>query len=438
MALLRDTKARAKRIDLAYFRKPHPFRRWRRILSILLPTLGAAWIAAAAMLRDDRLYTSGHLAARHAMLEKKCEACHTSTWGERHLDPAGWQARLDAACLACHDAPVHHVNATSQVAGPKGHERSSNCSVCHREHEGSDRLAKVADVQCVACHGQLKPAAKEAHPPTCMAGADHAIATSIRSFQDHPEFALFARKVKDPSDLKFNHAVHLRAEDKAKKDAVEELVKTKLAGRPGLEGSALGCGFCHAPSTPGGPAMAPILYETHCRDCHELKVEDDRVVHEDPVHLRGFLLDFFTKKKVEDKDLNDKLLEAETALYGDDGCGKCHSVKTSDDYPKLPHAIQPTYLRSTVKGEESRPRRWMSHALFNHDTHRTIRCVDCHGGADTSKLTSDLLLPGKASCVSCHGPEGRVTSTCVTCHTYHDKSRLPVESGRLRVKDIVK
>ena len=32
MALLRDTKARAKRIDLTYFRQLSPFRRWKRAL----------------------------------------------------------------------------------------------------------------------------------------------------------------------------------------------------------------------------------------------------------------------------------------------------------------------------------------------------------------------------------------------------------------------
>lgn len=442
MALLRDTKARAKRIDLTYFKRSHPFRSWKRNLSILA-TLGAVgWIGAAAAVKDDRLYTSGRLAMRHAMLEEQCAACHKSSWGERYLDPKGWQAKLDAACLACHDAPVHHANATHQVAG----ERATNCSSCHVEHESSTRLAAVRDVQCVACHGDLKTTAKAAHPAGCLAGPEHAIAPSIRSFEEgHPEFAILAKGVKDPTALQFNHGVHLRPDSPLKKETIQgqfETIVAKLKTSPalaGIEGAkgerTFACSYCHKASD--GARMDPILYETHCMDCHELKLEKDVVPHETPKALRDFLRSRLAGQEKKEDDLAVEVAQAETDLYtSGTGCAKCHKVEegSPEELPKVAR----TGARTGPPNDEGRPRSWMTHAFFSHDTHRTLRCLECHPGADTSKLTSDVLMPKKAACATCHGTIGGVASTCVTCHVYHDKSKIRPESGRIGIKDVVK
>lgn len=440
MALLRDTKARAKRIDLAYFKKAHPFRRWKRWLSILVPAAAAALIAAAAVAKDDRLYTSGGLAARHAMLETQCAACHRSGWAERYLDPSAWQAKLDAACLSCHDGALHHANATHQVRGAV----ATNCSQCHREHESAHRLAAVRDVQCVSCHGSLKTTGKEAHPEACPAGPEHAIAPSIRSFEDgHPDFALFTRKVEDPTKVSFNHAVHMNPDTALKKETLQGQLKA-LAGRPGIEGAegarGFACSYCHASSTPGGAAMAPILYEKHCMDCHGLKIGDEAVPHEEPREIRDFLRSLLAAKGKGGDELADEVAEAEIPLYTSDpsGCMKCHASDLGDDFPAKPPVVARTGLRPGPIGDEGRPRRWMAHAFFNHDTHRTLRCVECHAGADKSAKTSDVLMPRKDACVACHGARGGVISTCVTCHTYHDKTKPRSEASRLGIGDVLK
>ena len=112
MALLRDTKARAKRIDLNYFRRLSPFARWKRGLSIALPAAALAWVIAMAARGDERIYNSGSISTRHRMLENQCGSCHTTPWALRYTSKAEWQEKLDAACLRCHDGPVHHLNAT--------------------------------------------------------------------------------------------------------------------------------------------------------------------------------------------------------------------------------------------------------------------------------------------------------------------------------------
>jgi DnaJ-class molecular chaperone len=50
-----------------------------------------------------------------------------------------------------------------------------------------------------------------------------------------------------------------------------------------------------------------------------------------------------------------------------------------------------------------------------------MSCEACHGQVLQSVKTSDINLPDKASCVTCHSAKGRVVSTCATCHDYHQQ-----------------
>jgi hypothetical protein len=71
------------------------------------------------------------------------------------------------------------------------------------------------------------------------------------------------------------------------------------------------------------------------------------------------------------------------------------------------------------------PDRWFVHARFDHAAHITMKCEACHGQVLQSKLTADINLPDKTSCVTCHSPKGGVVSTCATCHDYHNKPPAP-------------
>jgi hypothetical protein len=69
--------------------------------------------------------------------------------------------------------------------------------------------------------------------------------------------------------------------------------------------------------------------------------------------------------------------------------------------------------------------RWMPQSSFDHATHTMVKCDECHR-ATQSRATSDVLMPGLASCVTCHSPQGKVVAECITCHTYHAPSSLTV------------
>ena len=49
------TKGRAKRIQLDYFRRLHPLRRWRLILSVAAPLVAALALAGFAVRGNQRI-----------------------------------------------------------------------------------------------------------------------------------------------------------------------------------------------------------------------------------------------------------------------------------------------------------------------------------------------------------------------------------------------
>ena len=69
------------------------------------------------------------------------------------------------------------------------------------------------------------------------------------------------------------------------------------------------------------------------------------------------------------------------------------------------------------------PTAWLPAANFSHKQHDTQACTDCHVNARQSETSADVMLPGIASCRTCHGSgdagEGKLASTCVTCHGFH-------------------
>ncbi|HYK39012.1 MAG TPA: hypothetical protein VEU98_03240, partial [Candidatus Eremiobacteraceae bacterium] len=68
--------------------------------------------------------------------------------------------------------------------------------------------------------------------------------------------------------------------------------------------------------------------------------------------------------------------------------------------------------------------RWLPHSKFDHEAHTGFTCVSCHAKATTSTESSDVLIPGIATCKTCHAPgPDHTESRCFECHTYHDWSQ---------------
>jgi hypothetical protein len=433
------TKKLAQRIDLNYFKRSHPFRRLRFILSVGVPALALIWLAWFAINRNNRVYSSGKMSASHAVLAERCSSCHVK-------ETSGFSAKAsDQACGTCHDGPLHHAN---QAFTP-------NCSTCHREHRGSLRLAAMSDASCTQCHANLR-----------AVGSATPYARTIDGFDSsHPEFAAVRAGSADPGTIKFNHRVHLKA---------------NLLGPNGPV--QLGCGDCHRPPTSNEPwrfsvqqtkatslaqkpeppsmnparaYMSPVTYAQHCIACHGLQFDKrfaESAPHDTPEVVHAFLVQKFqqyiaahpAELRITNSDPNlpqkpfpisprvltppqwvsEKVAESEQLLWRKP-CKQCHALSFSGSQ------ALPLVAKSNITV------RWFQHAVFDHEKHRLLQCGECHSAARTSQETSDILLPGIRTCEQCHhsGSEA-AEARCFECHTYHDWSKEKPAQGNLTLLEI--
>lgn len=460
----RPTKKRAQRIDLNYFKRPHPFRRWRFWLSVAVPLLAVAWIAWHGLRGNQRVYNAGQMSAAHAVLAAKCDACH--------FEMAGFfnKKTNDRACLACHDGPIHHDD---QVFTPK-------CSSCHEEHRGQMRLAATSDAACTQCHADLRS----------TAGTVKFVRDIEKFGSGHPEFAALRPGSVDPGTIKLNHAVHM---------------KKNLKGPNGLP-VQLDCDDCHRPATStdawrfgspappvamgssGGPGlnpaanastssgalasevmarksdlpsmilarayMAPPTYAKTCAACHGLQFDKrftEGVPHDTPEVVHAYLLQKFqqyiaahpaevrvtvpvpglpqkpqpvaVRVLTPQQWVTERVAESERLLYGKT-CKQCHALSFASG------AVLPVVAKSNITP------RWMPHANFNHVRHQMVQCSECHA-ALTSRETSDVLMPGIATCVKCHhSGADAAESRCFECHTYHDWTKAKAVKGKLTLSGL--
>jgi hypothetical protein len=454
VARTRTTKKLAQRIDLNYFKRPTPYKRARFWLTLLLPLLALTWIAWRTFAKDSRVYSSGRMSAAHAVLEKECTTCH--------LQQAGvFSAKAtDSACLSCHDGPVHHA---SQV-------KTLECATCHTEHRGRTNITAANTQTCAECHGDLKT----------NGGAPH-VATHIDSFQDgHPQFAALREGQRDPQTIKLNHAVHMKLIRRGPNGPMVQLecsdchrgaavkadwtyadtkyvtAKPTYSEEGELRAIKAETLAAHAPTT-SRELMAPVKFATACASCHLLSFDkhfDEGVPHDKPEVVHAFLLkksqDYIAAHPADvrvvrdpSRDLTGKPIppevriltpaqwvtertaDAEELLWRKT-CKQCHTLtqtngtslpQVQDSAPKI-LAPLPAVAPSNVTAK------WMQHAKFDHDAHRGFTCISCHEKALKSTETTDILLPGIATCQTCHAPgPDHAESRCFECHTYHDWSK---------------
>jgi hypothetical protein len=432
---LRNTKARAQRIEREYFKGRFAIPRWRIYLSVILAGMGGAWLSWRALAHDHRVFSSGPVTPHHASFGSNCTACHVAGTPLRSKIP-------DRACLECHDGPVHQEQQTSTPA----------CVNCHVEHRGVDRLVGGTDRQCASCHREL----------TTRNGKLN-VAAHIESIaKGHPEFTPLRPGQTDPGGIKFNHKVHLRQDLKAPNGTVQ-----------------LDCGDCHRPAgivqpwrfgraDPAEPAtrvgpssfparaatrayMQPVNYYQHCASCHPLLFDprsNAAVPHKKPELVESVLEPEFRKyiaahpeelrtmpmpmpgrlprvqaspaPRTVDDWVGLRMAEAKRLLWSKT-CAECHTLSGADTLPV------PKFREANLTAK------WLQRGRFDHSPHQMLDCVACHKVAASEK-TSDVLLPGIRTCAACHSPDATVESArsaCSECHRYHDWSKERPRHGRL-------
>lgn len=340
---------------------------------------------------------------------------------------------LDHSCQTCHGEHNFHQPTLTY---------DYSCMACHQEHRGKGRLAPPADNHCIICHGDQETMQASANAGKYLSSdkfhyqktADLVRFASIRppegytevfkSFsKGHPDFQIHGMNQKDPDTLRFNHALHFGG------------------SIPKVNGHQLGCADCHK-SQASGIGFARIKFEENCQTCHSLQFDprnpELQVPHGNVEGVRAFLrslprqyADLANRKGLRRNEEQEsfaqnqiqslkqtyatgELLEkavfftstrkASSADYI--GCAYCHTTSSTPE--GLPAVVAPVI-----------PDQWMPHAKFNHSRHTHVNCTECHA-ATTSRETSDILLPRKATCITCHSPQGGVSQSCTTCHGFHN------------------
>lgn len=484
MPRIRTAKTLAKRIDLQYFTKLSPFRRWRLLLSIALPLLAAGWIIGEVTFHKNRLFSGGPMSASHAVFGDQCALCH--------VRGASYSATVvDKNCLACHDAPAHNQSQTFIPA----------CSSCHVEHKGRLRLAEVADSACTECHGNLRTRDGGAHFYPHISGFD----------RGHPEFAALRTGQSDPGTIRLNHYLHLQPTLRGPAGAVQMqcydchrptnvdepwpysvAVVQPASQQPVMVGQAEAQERKRR-SVEAGPGayMMSIKYVNQCAACHTLQFDElipTPAPHAKPEVVHAFIIQTLTEyiaahpdavhvsptEQVQPANTFTQPLPQETAprnflqplrqgqfppqrnivrptgppaaaamtpqewvqqraataerLLWEKNCKVCHIVTQGGG------SGLPTFVKAII------PVRWFPHAEFDHEAHRMMECTGCHLGIPQSTLTSDINIPGIQICRDCHrqgGPKaGAAEGRCFECHSYHDWRLERRVQGILNVRDV--
>jgi hypothetical protein len=315
---------------------------------------------------------------------------------------------------------------------------------------------------------------------------------SFAGWEKHPPFGKrWAGAPQDPGTIRFPHNVHLDPAGVALVD--QKQLDEQWEGGPAKPGEVktqvLTCADCHQPDE-AGQFMKPIRYEQHCQQCHPLNVQlaevpADRearaaarrfagqpVPHREPLLVRGVLRErlfdligepasaALLAALPEEQPLRhfrqpDRLLEMTGPLawverqqdriefdlfFRGGGCRYCHQMTTLESTagPGLPaYAVSGINQRSFA-GLSEESNQWFPHARFQHDSHRMVKCAECHD-APHSTTSRDVLMPTIETCRKCHTASGTGSARtgCVECHTYHPHAEQRRFRGEKSIEEIL-
>ena len=466
--------------NLAYFRKPHylrGLRGWCFGIVLLCSIVGAAtyhrWGSAG-------VFSKGPISKNHASFANDCRACHVdaelgalkallsarpsgdslnAVFADNGKDAhrrAEW-SRMDEACLKCHTGyALHQPQAAGLALRGVSKElavvHATQCATCHLEHVSHDSMSRPGRETCASCHNSAETlrtvgtSLPVTGTPVAATGEIRNLGDGLRRFlapaessgplkpfadyTGHPPFRYEQAGLRDPAEVKFNHARHERED------------VTVLGPNQKLD-----CAYCHKPG-PDGAYYQPINHVKHCQLCHTLQILPDlpklRIPHGDPEKVRYFLANIpvaietafrdegFTDaaqlaKRVEAglQSLSSRgittLPEREQRVFFDGDpkdnpddrrmktgsrkflteCAKCHTV-TPTHPGGVPHVNPPAMAE-----------RWVQRGPFTHQPHLHMDCADCHKDAHTSKLTTDILMPPQKLCAECHRPPSAASALAI-------------------------
>jgi len=421
---------------------PGPSKRWLSWAAIIA-TLYLGWISpwsttsfttvkthsseaslvSLAQVSSEAMWTTGPLHNVHRSIGDDCSACH-----ETPFEPV-----TDAACLSCHESKPHHFDPITFHAADS---MLGRCAECHIEHVEPSHLILRDDQGCTDCHADIDN----------IAGARSQLRAVSSWSAGHPEFKVSIPRLeqagrwlterisidsplaKSSSNLIFPHSVHMNP------DGIE--------GPEGPE--QLNCGSCHQPDE-GEIGMRPVSMEQHCSSCHLLTFDPDHpdreLPHGEPDELLLMMEEFYARRTLigatlaagrpafdaERPGRSNQLDEAARAealrlakelavqsaedIFERTTCAICHDVTRRGDGITPAWDVAPVYINQ----------HWMPLSQFDHGAHASETCESCHA-AETSLVSSDVLMPDIASCQTCHGDErtdDKLVSVCLDCHSFH-------------------
>ncbi|MCP5419977.1 MAG: FHA domain-containing protein [Gammaproteobacteria bacterium] len=378
-------------------------------------------------LPSDKVWDVGELASSHHYFGTDCNMCH-----QKPFIPV-----RNEACLSCHQGQPWHIDPSLPVVKSP----DTDCTVCHKDHNGPEGLIRTESRFCTPCHSKLNAQL-----------SDTGLFTTISDFSHtHPQFKVsllepgagtqravrirldWTGDLRERSNLKFPHAKHLQA-----------------GGVKGPNGQVkLDCASCHTPEA-GGQHMQPIRFEKNCHGCHRLTFDptepDREAPHGNVQAVLQTLESYYALRALEGgyadpaapeivrrrRRPGEQFADEERAaalewatqksatvgaeLFEYRACAICHTVDK-------PEPAVPAWRISPVALAQA----WFPKAHFTHARHATMDCAACHDAAHSTS-SADVLMPGIENCRSCHGDVGdrdRLQSTCVSCHDFHLIDRPP-------------
>lgn len=239
----------------------------------------------------------------------------------------------------------------------------------------------------------------------------------------------------------------------------------------------LSCVACHEPDA-SGRYMQPIRFEKHCVQCHDLGTREGEAVP------HGSTVAAFLARKSAEAAIAPKPapVAAPAASSGgprrrpaaatpattqpepitfesEQAMAQALAQRATEARERISRAIKPTCTKCHGPNAEpdavANPRipdRWLPRSVFSHQAHRFMDCAKCHAQAhalvapalagnapaeaqsgDRTATTAespipawigrtrDIMLPGIASCRSCHDERTPTRADCVLCHSYHGR-----------------